>query len=142
MKKILWVVSILGLVAISVSGCTREELPAQKESEPIVQIPAPKAAPEVAIKTDAVEASVQEAVKGLADLPTIEGVTSAVQSSTQAAIREGSTIVGGVTSAAQASSQAAQQSTAGVAGTVEGDVTNLKEEAVSDPLSTVPQNPI
>jgi hypothetical protein len=93
MKKILGTVLALGLVMAGVAGCAKEESPAET------------VAPVTAVRAGGTEAAVQEAVKGLEGLPTVEGVTSAVQSSTQALIREKEAIVGGVTAAVQSSTQ-------------------------------------
>ncbi len=87
MKKILLTVLILGLVAVGVSGCTQEKLPAPKESASTVETPA------------------QEGVPDLGTSPVSGSVASAVQSSTQTVIREGNTIVGGVAASTQSSTQ-------------------------------------
>ena len=94
MKKIIVAVLALGFVLTGASGCAKEEMPAQKAVE------------EAAVTTDLAVPSVQETVQDLKDLPTLGGVTSAAQSSTQNLIREGEAVVDGVTSSAQSSTQA------------------------------------
>lgn len=192
MKKIMAIIIALGLLAISASGCAKEETPVPNDSATVAQpsvsvlaakadaaaLAAQEAASVLKAKADAAASAAQEAasalkektetamstlqgeVKSSEDLPTVGGVTSAVQSSTQALIRQGNAIAGGVTSAAQASSQDAalkeglleektvsaessaaelltttQQTVAGAATAGGGDVANPEEETVSDSLS-------
>ena len=106
MKKILLAALVLGFAAVGVSGCAKEEPPAQKESAPGVEVPVKIASMGVTVKPDAVPQSTQEEMAGLVEHPVAGSVTSAVQSSTQTLVRKRGTIVGGVTASAQSSTQA------------------------------------
>lgn len=110
MKKSMWAFLVLGLVAAGASGCAKEELPAQQETAATL---------------------VQEAVETVKESPTVEGVTSAVQSSTQALIREGNAVVGGVTSAAQSSSQAIENPVASTTAQLPADAAVSTVEGVT-----------
>jgi|GEM_PF-4085003 len=109
MKRTLWVVWILGVVALGLIGCSKEEAPVQKA---VTEASGPSAQekmvdPLAALVAESVPSAVQSSTQALVrEGSTItDGVTSSAQSSTQDLAREGSSIVGGVTSAVQSSTQ-------------------------------------
>jgi hypothetical protein len=149
MKKVLLTALFLGLVAVGVTGCAKEETPVQIESAAVVETPSP-VAEKVAVAVDSAASAVLDATTGPEAKAVAANVTSAVQASSQAAARETgmivsgvmastqtdtqdsvratSAVVGGVTSAAQASSQASA---------LKEDVTVAKEEMPSETLPAV-----
>ena len=131
MKKIMWAVLVLGLVAAGASGCVKEKLPAQQEAATTVQAPAQEMASAIAAKTDLAAVSLQEAVASVKESSTVAGVTTAAQSSTQALIREGTAVAGGVTSAAQSSAQVVARQEGALA---------ARSEAVGNPGTEPPEN--
>ncbi|MFH0983929.1 MAG: hypothetical protein V1882_00175 [Candidatus Omnitrophota bacterium] len=132
MKKILLTALFLGSVAMGVTGCAKEEMPAQNESVAVVETPV-----KVAAAVDSAASAVLDAATG-PDAKAVAGnVTSAMQSSAQAVARETGTIVGGVMASTQTATQDGVRAASAVVGGVTSAAQASSEASASNEDATV-----